>query len=388
MKRLAAVLLALSCLPTYGQTALFPELTGADLRQEIRDEYAPTAPLTYGQAREAMFGVVDNNAGQVELAYTSELFPISASSPIPNPNVVNTEHTWPQSMFSHDNSPGMKTDLHHLFPCRNPVNAARGNKPFAEILDTSPHRWWKGPTSLSSEPTSEKDSYSEGTGAVFEPEENHKGNVARAMVYFFTIYENEPPLVDSFFPPQTMTFKAWHVHDPVDAVETARNQRVENAQGNLNPFILDPTLLDRALVGIADGAPSVAVGGGGSPGSPPSPITPAAGATTVTGVSVVALLPNPDGQDEGHESVTLGNPTDAEIDLTGWKLIDRLDRAFPLTVKVPAGETVSIKLTNSKLILGNRGGEVSLVDAGGQTRHTVAYTKQQATSGAFVVFGD
>ncbi|MEL6617182.1 MAG: endonuclease, partial [Bacteroidota bacterium] len=39
----------------------------------------------------------------------------------------------------------------------------------------------------------------------------------------------------------------WHEADPVDAFEIQRNERIYRAQGNRNPFVLDPTLLRRAL---------------------------------------------------------------------------------------------------------------------------------------------
>ena len=131
--------------------------------------------------------------------------PIDPGHPIPNANGtngVNTEHTWPQSMFGHVEGPGMKTDLFHLFPVRARANSDRGNKPFAEITDSQAVRWWNGPTPQTSIPTANIDAFSESAATAFEPEEDHKGNVARAMVYFFTIYEEEPTVNKPYFTPQ------------------------------------------------------------------------------------------------------------------------------------------------------------------------------------------
>ena len=120
----------------------------------------------------------------------------------------------------------------------------------------------------------------------------------------------------------------------------------------------------------------------------PSPV-PGTGTTdALAGVSIVALLPNPDGADEGKESVTLANPTGTDVDLAGWKLTDKADREFALSGKIPAGETLSFKLVDTEMVLANNGGTVDLIAADGTKRQTVSYTKQQARSGAFILFGN
>lgn len=76
------------------------------------------------------------------------------------------------------------------------------------------------------------------------------------------------------------------------------------------------------------------------------------------------------------------------MDLARWKLADKADREFALTGKIPAGETLSLMLVNTQMVLANGGGPVKLIDAAGGARQTVSYTRQQARCGAFVLFGN
>ena len=69
----------------------------------------------------------------------------------------------------------------------------------------------------------------------------HKGDVARAYFYFYTMYQsqadNEAP---NFFELQRETMCNWHFQDPVDEKEWNRNIKIAPYQDDKkNPFILD-----------------------------------------------------------------------------------------------------------------------------------------------------
>ncbi len=86
--------------------------------------------------------------------------------------------------------------------------------------------------------------YSESDKVSFEPRELKKGDVARAMFYFRTIYPAQAN--STFFDKQRATLCQWHTADPVDPGEIARSRRVaQTEQGNENPFALDPSLAKR-----------------------------------------------------------------------------------------------------------------------------------------------
>lgn len=221
-----------------------PELNGVPLRKYLREHYTPRRFLSYKAARKEMFSKIDNRDGKVRLVYTGASF---ATTEIPDHTKVNTEHTWPQSKFGHSpDARKMKTDLHHLYPTFNRVNGARGNSAFAEIPDERTEKWWRSPSAVVGVPSQEIDEYSESTKNAFEPREDHKGNVARAMLYFYVIYE-ERGIDQRWFKPQADTFKAWNDLDRVDDLERTRSRSIAKLQGNENPFVLDPTLVNRVL---------------------------------------------------------------------------------------------------------------------------------------------
>lgn len=153
---------------------------------------------------------------------------------IPINRVMNVEHTWPQSKGA-KREPA-RGDLHHLFPTNSRANSARGNLPFGEL---------RGKPATNSCPSSERGSIIDPkTGRVsrtkgFQPPPQHRGNVARAMFYVSAKYGYDIPSLEEYY------LRKWHREDPVDSEEMRRNGLIEQAQGNRNPFIDFPDLIDR-----------------------------------------------------------------------------------------------------------------------------------------------
>ncbi|MCK5076964.1 MAG: endonuclease, partial [Calditrichia bacterium] len=174
---------------------------------------------------------------------------------------INTEHSWPQSKGAA--SGNARSDMHHLYPAKDNVNSSRGNSPFDEISDNDTDNWYRNEETLNSIPTQYIDEYSEKDNDVtdgrFESREDHKGNLARSMFYFYTMYKTEADAADSdFFPLQKEVLLSWHKLDIVDAAEVSRTNSIAAYQENLeNPFILDTTLIRRAYFsGTTNNPPS------------------------------------------------------------------------------------------------------------------------------------
>ncbi len=154
----------------------------------------------------------------------------------------NREHTWSKSHGDFSETPPAGTDLHHLRPCDATVNSAKGNKDFDDggtpYTDASPYTGYSGVTGCSADPDS------------WEPRTVEKGDVARMILYMALRYEGTDTSFDLEMQDTTptsgpfygklSTLLQWHVQDPPDGWERRRNNRIQERQGNRNPFIDHP----------------------------------------------------------------------------------------------------------------------------------------------------
>lgn len=189
--------------------------------------------LGYRGARKILFGKLhleeDKNGYYLKEVYCRKVYTPAQTNigpnKIPNSNKVNCEHTWPQSKFSRRFGKEMqKSDLHHLYPTDSRANSIRGNYEFGNVDDHG---------SI----TNCEASNSESPGR-FEPPNEHKGNVARAVFYFSVRYKME------IGAQQERTLREWNRLDPIDAEERERNDGIYAVQGNRNPFIDFPHMAD------------------------------------------------------------------------------------------------------------------------------------------------
>ena len=237
--------------------------TGDSLINQLQQTYGNPSTLGYDVARDTMFSVVYEARGDsLRGVYTgfAKYLPVGADptvaacngepSSCTDPNDINTEHAWPQSLGAGQEP--ARSNMHILFPARADVNTARSNNPYGEIPDPETDEWFvRDRSQTDPPPEADRPRWSETISAQFEPRHDAKGEVARAIFYFRTIYPNRA--TDSFFDTQRETLLGWHQSDPVDAAEMRRNIRQASYQGNkLNPFVVDPSLVDRAYGSGAD----------------------------------------------------------------------------------------------------------------------------------------
>lgn len=234
--------------PVGDSAIILPQLSKFALVDELAKEYTPSKILNYDRARDQMFGIIDNRAGIVTDIYAN--YPIRLiingdPSQEADKLGLNTEHVWPQSKGADKSN--SRSDLHHLFPAREDINSERGNKPFDDIADTSTKKWYRNNTVQSTIPSSAIDEFSESASSKFEPREKVKGDIARAIFYFYTIYRVQAEGVDrNYFNNQRETLCKWTQQDPPDITEIERSHAIAKFQGNDNPFVLDITLAERA----------------------------------------------------------------------------------------------------------------------------------------------
>ncbi|MFT6398361.1 MAG: hypothetical protein ACJAYU_003119 [Bradymonadia bacterium] len=204
----------------------FEGIEGQALADAIDQRHLDThedPPTRYRTARDEMFVRVDNEAGVVTCVYTGFTLETVGT---PDANIMNTEHTWPQSQGA-DVEP-MRSDLHHLFPSTAGANNARGSLPFCEVV--TPDGWADGGSLRGSDANGDD---------CFEPRDEHKGEAARALLYFAAVYDED---IDSAY---EEVLRAWHEFDGVSDAERTRNDQVEVLQDSRNPFVDYPDLVAR-----------------------------------------------------------------------------------------------------------------------------------------------
>ena len=250
MHKLLLYILLISTSFLYSQTYIHPGVFGDELLDLIQQEYKTSSTLGYNSARDTLYLNIDSYNGEVSCIYSDfsvELIPGADPSTTMYEGGINCEHSWPQSMGA--SSEPMKSDLHHLFPCKNNVNSSRSNNPYADIPDDLTDSWFYLDNTLESMPPLDvidnySESYTSSNDDVFEPKENSKGNISRGMFYFNTIYITEAD--QDFFNIQKDILFNWHYEDLPDLEEIDRTWLIASYQDDIpNPFIIDPTLIWR-----------------------------------------------------------------------------------------------------------------------------------------------
>lgn len=229
----------------FDHEGVFVNLEGETLREALVENYKTTTVLSYSEARDTFFKNIDAVDNVLECVYSGYKITLNPNEdPTTDAFIkgINTEHTYPRSKGALENT-NAYSDMHHLFPTREGVNSDRGSFPMLDIPDNQTDKWYFEDNVTNFVPSQNNiDDYSELlSGDSFEPREKHKGDVARAYFYFYTMYQNladqEAP---NFFEIQRETMCQWHFQDPVDEKEWTRNEKIATYQDDKkNPFILD-----------------------------------------------------------------------------------------------------------------------------------------------------
>jgi endonuclease I len=250
---LFVVFLAGSRLSAQGFESVFPGLSGDDLIDSVASHYRPAIVLDYTNSRDTLYSrilAIDDDS--VRCIYSGHILYLD---PTQDPtqyvyqnggsNGMNAEHAYPQSKGAADGN--ARSDMHHLYPVRILVNEARGDFPYAEIPDAQTQKWFIGNQVQTSIPTVNIQGYAEFKTGAFEPRESAKGDLARSVFYFYTMYRTQANLADpNYFELQRTTLCNWAQQDPADSVELRKTWRIAPYQdGKPNPFVIDCTLASR-----------------------------------------------------------------------------------------------------------------------------------------------
>ena len=315
-------------------------LSGTTLKNALHDLIDNNTYANYDGAKTFLFQTLDNNDGVVRCVYTGQDYSITSS--YNGSSTPNTEHTYAQSWFGTSEASIKKADVHHLFITNANVNSSRSNYPFDVVSNVS------NTYTYANGYVSKKGTNSAGR-TVFEPADQHKGNLARALLYFHVRYNMT---LSQGGVDMLETLVNWHNADPVDASELSRNTLVYGHQNNRNPFVDHPEYVSY-------------IWGGGT-------------ANTTLQFSPASAVVN-----ESDGSVTLtvqiANPsstvaTTAQIALTDGSASD-VANFSTRSISFPAGsstnQTISVNITDDSLLEGTEVLTFSLSNVSGGNSATI-----------------
>ena len=189
----------------------------------------------------------DTMNDQVLDMYSNNVRYFNPASPTASVAEFDIEHMLPKSWWGGTVNKAY-CDLYHLVPGDYSANRSKSNHAPGIPSDTT---FWNG-----SFATGNGEQY--GLPKVFCPADEYKGDFARAYFYIATCYGDSLTWVETGEPGIAMTndswqefrpwlrdlLVSWHRMDPVSEKEKARAIEVNKIQGNRNPFIDYPELVE------------------------------------------------------------------------------------------------------------------------------------------------
>jgi len=156
---------------------------------------------------------------------------------------MNIEHSFPKSWWGGSKNQAY-CDLYNLMPCEQKINSSKSNYPMGKVTTV---KTTNGCTNI-------------GTGSngysLWEPADKWKGDFARGYMYMATAYQNLtwsgtqalqilenntwPTLQEWAY----TLYLEWARADKPDELEVNRNEAVYKIQGNRNPYVDYPNLME------------------------------------------------------------------------------------------------------------------------------------------------
>lgn len=174
----------------------------------------------------------------------------------------NREHSIPQSWWG-GGTGGIGNDIFHVLPTDGKINGVRSNYEYGVVNggeDWSGNKFGKADSWSTDRKTiaSTAGETVSGSGKVFEPKPEYKGDIARGLLGTIIKWQQSSLTTGNNFFNGTYTVSGnfgltkkavvllmkWHREDPVSQKEIDRNNGIQATQGNRNPFIDYPYLAE------------------------------------------------------------------------------------------------------------------------------------------------
>ena len=211
-----------------GYYASVEGVVGEELRSGLRGIISRQREQSYSAALDVFYSKIECQDNGLRCIYTSRQAAVEACSRHgARRSEFNCEHAWPQGYF--DRRIPMVSDFHHMFASDETANNMRSSFPFGIVTDVE---WESGGSKRGFD----------GARRVFEPRDDGKGNIARALLYMMVRYHDAQLDRDGTYMDERQrgVLLLWNQADPPDAAECSRQERIFDLQGNRNPFVDRP----------------------------------------------------------------------------------------------------------------------------------------------------
>lgn len=229
--------------------------SGFDLLNSLNEICSNGYFLGYGSGEgytwEGFYYTDRNDDGSIRDMYSST---IRYQSDFGSVEGLHIEHSLPKSWWGALENYAYR-DLHHLFPADATTNITKNNLPLGEVVKATFDNGVSkiGTTTLY-----------QGQQKCFEPNDEYKGDFARAYLYISTTYNEfstlwqSPMMNNNTYPvwndEALNLLLKWHRNDPVSEKELKRQEAVYQIQHNRNPYIDYPEMVEHIWGNLKDKA--------------------------------------------------------------------------------------------------------------------------------------
>ena len=220
---------------------------GAELKASIKASYRPTKHVQSQNQLIKVFRQTDVSDGYLIDRYSDNKYTLPADENFLPDGIVWDDvidySWWGENTIYGDT---VLYDIYNLFPCNDevPINKADYPPGIVNEVIYSNGVWKSGLGLIAGVSVN-----------LYEPAEEYRGDFARVAMYMATIYsvdwwhglgvnffsDTEYPTLNGY---AKRTLLQWHREDPVSGIEKSRNDAVEKIQGNRNPFVDFPDLVE------------------------------------------------------------------------------------------------------------------------------------------------
>lgn len=251
LRKVTSISAIIAVLPCSSSDRTYEGLSGEDLRLAIAGEAIPQQLCGYGAPAGSVweaFALTDANAdGTVVNRFSPTEYEFNANPQFAASGMTTLPIVHPDWWLSAENlDESFTLDLVNLIPASADVPVTRSTYPPGIVTSPSfSNGYWSCGIGLL---------YGQEVN-YYQPPVGYEGDFARVYFYMITLHPATRwnPICYNFIDSTSLPFfsksgitqlLSWHYSDPPDDTELERDRIIETIQGNYNPFVRNPLLVD------------------------------------------------------------------------------------------------------------------------------------------------